>query len=195
MDLRKRILLAAMVACWIGVMNRGIQASHVCSDVCDGASCDQECWLTQFDYDNEYPSTTCGDQSYSCCGDGVCDSASEYCGSCTSDCGGSPSCGTECTWSWECAGGQVCNGSHDCVTPAPNNSGSGATECSNKGDCYAPDACMSDGECSIPHKDECEDGYPCFSLQDCLGYYLYNTYCNPGNNRCMYESQPGCPLS
>jgi hypothetical protein len=194
MEARKRILLLLMAAFWVVVMNRGVQAAHVCGDVCDGASCDAECWATQFDYDNNYPSTTCGAQNYSCCGDGVCDSGSEYCGSCTEDCGSSPTCASECTWSFQCAIGEVCNPSHQCVVPAPNNGGTGASSCSNKGDCYTPDACMSSGECAIPHSDECDAGYSCSNSEWCSENIVSNSYCNPGNNKCMYTDQPGCPL-
>jgi len=193
MQSQRRILLVFMVGFWMALMNRGVQASHICQDACDGAACDAECWLTQFDFDNEYPPTTCGEQSYSCCGDGTCDSGSEYCGSCLSDCGGSPTCESECTWSFQCGTGEVCNSSHQCVLPA-SNSGETGTSCSNKGDCYTPDACMSSGECAIPHSDECDEGYSCPNTPWCRVNVSNYSYCNPGNNKCMWESQPGCPV-
>jgi len=63
-------------------------ASHVCGEICtDGvASCDQECWVTQHDFDVGNPSTTCGDQGYECCGNAMCE-AQESCSICPADCG------------------------------------------------------------------------------------------------------------
>lgn len=186
MESRTRILLLVMVAFWGGLLNRGVQASHVCSDICDGVSCDQECWLTQFDYDNEYPSTTCGEQSYSCCGDGVCDTGSEYCGSCTDDCGGSPTCETECTWSYQCSSGLVCNSSHQCVVPSPH-LGGGGTSCANKTDCQGNTVC-AETDCAIPHDSYCPDSPSCQFSQCEQGQY-----CDPAILRCQWINSTVCP--
>ncbi len=169
-------------------------SSHVCSEACEAVSCDQECWLTQFDFDNDYPSTTCGDESYSCCGDGVCDAGTEFCFSCTEDCNETSGsvCSDECSDSSQCASGEDCNAMHECVVPAPNNNGNGDTSCSNKNDCYAPDACMASGDCALPWKDECSGGTSCANTAYCQGLFGSGSYCNPGNNRCMNKLSPGC---
>lgn len=195
---RTRLLMVAVVSLWavsLHQMPLAARDSPVCEELCASVSCDEECWLTQFAFDNGYPPTTCGDEGYACCGDGVCDSSIEYCGSCTEDCGGGPTCESECVYDFNCSSGEVCNSSHQCVSPAPNNSGNeGDTSCSNKGNCYEPDACMDSGECAIPHKDECDGGYACPNTEWCVSNVNLNSYCDPGNNRCMYRNQPGCPL-
>jgi hypothetical protein len=197
MDTRRRLLLA-MVAIWFMFQHREVRAfeSKVCEDICAESTCDHECWLTQFDYDNSYPSTTCGDQGFSCCGDGFCDTVHEYCGSCADDCydADAASCDSECVYSFNCASGEVCNPSHQCVVPAPNSGGSGDTSCSGKNNCNAPDACVSPGECVLPHKDECDGGYSCPNTAWCETNVKPDSYCNPGNNKCMNKNEPGCPL-
>ena len=182
----KRIFLFFMVVVWVATMTRGVSAAHVCDDVCDGASCDSECWLTQFDYDNNNPSTSCGDQGYSCCGDGVCDTGSEFCGSCQDDCGYSESCGNSCVWNFQCSSGQVCNSSHQCVVPAPH-VGGGGTTCANKTDCQGNDVC-AETDCAIPHDDYCPDSPDC-TFSACPS----GQFCDPGIYRCQYVDSPACP--
>jgi hypothetical protein len=199
MDTRRRLLLA-LVAIWCVLQHREVRAdeSKVCEDICAEHTCGQECWLTQFDYDNSYPSTTCGDQGFPCCGDGVCDSGHESCGSCSADCydAGAASCESECVYTFNCSSGEVCNPSHQCVLPSPNaySGDNGNTSCSNKSNCKGPDTCMSDGECVITHKDECDSGYSCTNSIWCQENADPDSYCNPGNDKCMYLSTPGCPL-
>lgn len=186
MSSNRRTLLVLMAAFWVTVMNRGVQASHVCEDACVGASCDAECWTTQFEYDNEYPSTTCGAQSYSCCGDGVCDTGTEYCSSCQDDCGTSPSCDTECTWTFQCGGGLVCNSSHQCVVPTPNLGGYNSS-CANKTDCQGNTVC-AEVDCAIPNNNYCP-GSPSCQYTPCPG----GQYCDPAIVRCQYVNGTGCP--
>jgi hypothetical protein len=188
MESGKRILLLLMVAFWVGHMDRVVHAARICEDVCTGGgNCDKECWLTQFDFDQGYPATTCGDQSYSCCGDGMCDTGTEYCGYCTADCGDSYSCDNECTWSFQCSSGLVCNSSHQCVTPSPNTGGGGGTDCANKTDCEGNDVC-AETDCAIPHDDYCP------SSQDCQYTPCpEGQYCDPGIVRCQYVNGFDCP--
>jgi hypothetical protein len=188
MGSRKRLLMLLMVAFWVANLNRVVQASHLCEDVCGATSCDSECWLTQFDYDNEYPSTTCGEQSYSCCGDEVCDTGAEYCGTCIGDCLESPTCGTDCTYNFQCGSGEVCNSSHQCVIPSPH-VGGGGTTCSVKHDCQGNDVCV-ETDCAIPHLDYCPNSQDCQYTACPSGQY-----CDPGIVRCQYVDSPGCPPS
>jgi hypothetical protein len=199
---RTRLLIVGLVAVWAISVNEvpvaANDSSHVCSEVCGGSSCDQECWLTQFDFDNDYPSTTCGAESYACCGDGVCDPTNEYCFACSEDCNETTGsvCDDECADDSYCDAGEKCNAMHECVVPAPNNNGNGDTSCSNKNNCYGPDACMASGDCALPWKDECSGGWACTSTAACKAHFTGNddVYCNPGNSRCMNTLTPGCPL-
>jgi len=127
MQTRKRLFLVALLGIWIAVLNRPANAAALdeggvlCEESCgQGNACDHECWLTQFDFDQEYPPTTCGEQSYSCCGDGVCDSAFE--GGCSDDCGTpNGTCGVcDLINQTGCSTGQVCNIEECCVTPGGN---------------------------------------------------------------------------
>jgi hypothetical protein len=199
MGTRRKLVIFGLVALWAMVVNQAPVAaretSHVCSEACDAVSCDQECWLTQFDFDNEYPSTTCGAESYACCGDGICDAANEPCFNCPDDCTDPPGaeCDPECDDPSDCPSQDyTCNGFGQCVPPAPNNEDNGTT-CSNRGNCYASDACMASGDCALPWKDECSDNDPCMNTAQCQTRNLdSHVYCNPGNNRCMYTLINGC---
>src|SRR5678815_2605163 len=107
MRLRKRLLFVALLGIWVGLANQGVAAanvpSHVCDTVCaNGATCDAECWLTQWDFDEDHPSTTCGNEGYDCCGDGSCNPQTEGCNACTDDCGYVPSCEPYCTSNAQC---------------------------------------------------------------------------------------------
>ena len=78
---RTRLVIVALVAVWtMSIYEVPVAArdSHVCSEVCESVSCGDECWLTQSDFDNDYPPTTCGNEGFPCCGDDICDSANEY---------------------------------------------------------------------------------------------------------------------
>ena len=71
---RTRLLIVGLMAVWamsIYQVPMAARDSHVCSEVCAAVSCDEECWLTQSDFDNDLPPTSCGAESYACCGDGV----------------------------------------------------------------------------------------------------------------------------
>lgn len=194
---RKRLLFFALLGIWFMFANQPTvaakESNKVCDEVCgSGTRCDHECWLTQFDFDQDYPSTTCEAESYACCGDGVCDPAND-CFSCTVDCGEpeGAECAGVCDDDSQCDSGEFCNAMHGCTLPSPNNGGIDPG-CSNKNDCFAPDACMTSGECVLPWKDECSGGTACTTTSQC--HYIFNddTYCNPGNNRCMNTLTPGC---
>ncbi len=146
-----------------------VVSSHVCDDVCSGgASCDAECWESQFDYDQNYPSTTCGDQGYACCGDGWCDSAAEGCNVCPDDCGYQSTCGSGCTSTSQCSSGEVRLPSHVCApyTPpqdAPHTPACGGS-CSDNSQCCGSDVCIGDpGQkyCGIPEQTYCPDAPAC----------------------------------
>lgn len=182
-----RLFLFLMLGAWIGLLNRPtIAASHVCDELCGtGADCDAECWLTQEDFDNGGPSTTCGDQGYSCCGDGVCDTGVEGCNdACITDCGETTSCGDQCEYTYQCPGGYICDSAHECIVGASNVGGTG-TSCANKTDCMGNDVC-EETDCGIPQDDYCQDSPVCGSCPS-------GEFCDPGIGRCQYDDNPGCP--
>lgn len=144
MQTRNRLVLALLVGLWTAIMGqRSVVAmgANTCDEICaGGAYCSQECWLTQFDFDQDYPPTTCGDQSYSCCGDGMCDTSSEACGICTADCGEPSTCGPAfCTNNSDCASGEACNSQHKCVAVAPNTDNDPDGPCRDNNACYTND--------------------------------------------------------
>ena len=189
MSSRNRLVLVLLVGAWISLLNRGVAASHVCDDVCgSGNDCDAECWLTQFDYDNELPSTTCGEQNYSCCGDGMCDVTQEGCNACTDDCNSVSTCDQYCYVDSNCGSGQKCNPAHQCVDPSDNSNASG-TECTHKNECNGNDVC-ADGDCTIPDNTMCGDSPLCWNNYDCD--YPFQ-FCDPGIQRCQWVIGPGCP--
>jgi hypothetical protein len=100
MKTRHRSLLLAVLAIWVRFATQGAAAGNavvLCDSVCSGsAGCDTSCYATQFDFDQGYPPTTCGDYGASCCGDGLCDPATEGCNVCPADCGSVTTCNSEC---------------------------------------------------------------------------------------------------
>ena len=208
MSTRNRLLIIAMVGLWLGWPYQATQAraSHVCDDVCgSGASCDAECWLTQFDFDQDNPSTTCGDQNYSCCGDGWCDNA-EGCNVCPDDCGYVSTCGT-CTDNSQCESGEICASSHECIPYTPPQHGDSTPTCGGSCDsnsqCCGNDVCIGAPGlkyCGIPDQTYCPDSPSCSSNLECwnqadlycwFGYE--NIYCDPGIGRCQFNLGPDCP--
>jgi hypothetical protein len=216
MQKRNRLLLLVLLGIWFGLVNGKVlearDASHVCDEICgSGASCDQECWLTQFDFDQDYPSTTCGDQDYSCCGDGACDPATEGCNACPDDCGYVDQCPGLCYITSQCPSGDVCNSAHECV---PYTGGQGGNHtppcggsCTNDHDCCGSDMCIgSPGQmyCAIPSSTYCPDSPSCTSNYDCdstswcggMAMSAYDSYCDPGIGRCQWNDWGyGCPAS
>jgi hypothetical protein len=209
MSTRNRILIIALVALWIGWPNQRTQArsSHVCSDACgSGASCDAECWLTQFDFDQDNPSTTCGDQGYSCCGDGWCDSGAEGCNVCPDDCGyvNPDDCGG-CNSDEDCSGGEVCNAARQCVTIAPYVAPMDAPacggSCTNSSTCCGNDVCSGDhGFCGAPDytycplSPSCSSDLDCYRLGDQYCFWGYpDVFCDPGIGRCQFNWGFDCP--
>lgn len=217
----RRLLFFGLVGWGFLMMNQptieaAARSSHVCSELCDGSStCDAECWLTQFDYDQNYPSTTCGAESFACCGDGMCTTNAEACSACTEDCG-ETSCGggIECFEDDDCDTGEICNASLQCITPPdPQSGGGGSTcggSCSNSSSCCGTDLCQN-GTCGPISRGECS-GAP-----DCSGYldsHAYSNcdftsvctaqtptktselmYCDPSLGtigKCQYRDQPLC---
>ena len=215
MATRNRILIVALVGVWLAWPHQVAQAraSHVCSDACgSGASCDTECWLTQFDFDQDNPSTTCGDQSYSCCGDGWCDSV-EACNVCPDDCGYVDTCQTQCTSNSQCPSGDICTPSRECVPytppqPPPPGKPYCGGPCDTQGQCCGNDVCIGDpGQkyCGIPATTYCDSAPSCGSKDDCvnwllgLGIYCSNGYrelfCDPGIDRCEFNWGFDCPAA
>jgi hypothetical protein len=156
-----------------------------CSDVCPSSTCDSSCYETQFDYDNDNP-TTCfnfgsWDQDYSCCGDGQC-TAGENGSNCNVDC----HCGDG-----VCNSGETCN---TCPSDCTCNGGSG-TRC-------GVGSCVCDGYCDTAHgetvsncPEDCNGGHVCGD-GTCEDTEVggagtpYNNNCNPdletNTNECEY---------
>lgn len=219
MSIRNRIVIIALISLWLGWPHQSAQAraSHVCSDACgNGASCDSECWLTQFDFDQGNPSTTCGAQDYSCCGDGWCDYA-EGCNVCPEDCGYQNYCPPPpigCGPDNPCPPGESCNGAHECVTPPPEQTppskpACGGT-CTSTSQCCGNDVCqgLEGGPkvCAIPETDYCPDAPACSGMDEygvewtncdftkfCGGSLPLDAYCDPGIDRCQFIEGPVCP--
>lgn len=218
MQTRTRIVLVAAVWCWIYGLGTtptvAARSSHVCDELCgSGASCDAECWLSQFDYDQDYPPTSCGAEGYECCGDGWCDPSTEGCNGCPDDCGYVPngcSVPVECTTFASCPNypDEICNSAHQCVPwgnggeHPPQCPGS----CTTDANCCGSDKCIGDPGlkyCGTPAREFCQESPSCSSPQDCTiwsngilcqdGYHHRPLFCNPGTNRCEYVEGPDCP--
>lgn len=227
MRTRTRVLVLAAAWCWIYGLgtNTSVAArsSHICDELCgSGAACDAECWLSQFDYDQDYPPTSCGAEGYECCGNGSCDPNTEGCNACPDDCGyttetcppGNCPLGAECCHNSDCGGGEVCNSAHECVPVGDNGSHTPhcGGPCTTNADCCGSDVCLGQiGEsryCGIPQTTYCPDAFACF------GYYhnefyadctvlttkitgcangVKSMYCDPGINRCMFDQGFDCP--
>ena len=207
----RRTIVAGAV--WLAVYLAGASGvtareSHVCSEVCGaGGSCGQECWLTQYDFDNDNPSTTCSDEGYECCGDGVCEPSAEGCNSCTDDCDYVDSCQGACYSDAQCASGQKCNAARECVwapgqQPSESRTYCGGS-CSSKSDCCGADVCLgSPGQkyCAIPSTIYCSSGHSCSSNSECASWAgslnctngAKTLFCNPGSGMCEINDEPAC---
>ena len=216
MTIRYRLLVAALVAMWMvaptATTSVSARSSHVCDTLCgDGASCNQECWRTQFDYDQDYPSTTCGAEGFECCGDGTCNPLTEGCNVCTDDCGWTSSCNIECTGNAHCGSGEVCTAARECVISTPTQSPPSPHQtcggtCSSANDCCGNDVCVGPAggqkNCAIPqstyctNSPSCSSNWECDFSVECLALYNQDSavmYCDPGIDRCQYVSGTGCP--
>jgi hypothetical protein len=226
MSTRVRILLVALVGVWLVTASEVRVAavepvpakafSVVCDDLCSqGASCWEECWLTQFEFDQDYPSTTCGDEGYDCCGNDVCDTLTEGCNVCQDDCGWVPSCESECIDDGDCDPGEICNSAKECI-PAPStpvyedDETTCGGECTSNSDCCGFEVCSGDPGlkvCGIPSRTYCPSAPPCsgtllgipysncdFSDPNHCQYGAWPAYCDPGIDRCQFvESGYACP--
>jgi len=215
MRTRNRLLFMALLGLWVGIVNQGVVAARVrnnniCGDACpSGQSCGYVCYLTEVDFENGGPSTTCGDEGYSCCGDGVCNPSTEGCNVCTSDCGEVASCYSGCASDADCASGLVCNSAQECVNPAPYTSGAHTPACggacTSDSQCCGMDLCMGAAGvkyCAIPEHTYCPDapacsgsGYSNCSFSTTCGGSYYDGFCDPGINRCMFNDGFDCATS
>jgi hypothetical protein len=219
---RTRMLMAVGMWCWIfavgGVPTAAARSGHVCDEICgSGSACDAECWLSQFDYDQDYPSTTCGAEGFECCGDGLCNPSTEGCNACPDDCGyvSCPPPPGECGLLVPCPSDKVCNAEHKCVPPVPEESGAHSPTCggpcTDKSQCCSVDVCVAfpgqQGYCAIPGNSYCPESFPCsgwlgpYSYDNCQlpeAYFgcsigLRDMYCDPGIDRCMFNQGFDCP--
>lgn len=213
----RRLLFVALVGLWAVRTNAGLAAAPaiLCEDVCSGGnSCNAECWLTQFEFDQAYPPTTCGAQGYNCCGDGMCDSSTDGCNGCTDDCGEVPTCENGCDGNGDCASGEVCNASRQCVPFSGSVSGEHTPtcggSCTNSSQCCGNDVCHGtgwggQGYCAIPSTSYCPDAPSCATNNDCTvwangfatscTYGVKDVYCDPGIDRCQFNLGTDCPSS
>jgi hypothetical protein len=224
MDTRKRVLLVALAGIWIGWLGqspvRAITNPWLCENACTGAAeCNTECWLTQFEFDQDYPSTTCEEEDYECCGDGVCNPSAEGCNACTDDCGEVPTCPPtrECYDHDDCDSGEVCNAAGECIPyspeitePPPFTCGG---SCTSNSDCCGIDVCLGatggSKYCGVPSQTSCPNAPPCwgwwngeaYNSCEALGEKLACSsgpkamYCDPGINRCMFNQGFDCPYA
>ncbi len=216
MERRKRLLLLALVGVWFGMATEGgaiVRDSHVCSEMCEARTCEAqtECWLTQFEWENEYPSTTCEAQGYGCCGDGFC-SGVEACGECEVDCGGQTCPIPQCTYHTDCDYGYVCNANHECVLSGPYVEPPGGPacggSCETNANCCGNDLCMGEPGnpnkyCAIPATNFCGSSPSCTYHSDCQEWVngvscpgaKKKVYCDPGLGRCQFNYEAACPDS
>jgi hypothetical protein len=213
MKTRKTFLVIVMAALWGGLANAPVSAkafSHVCEDLCGtGAGCDATCWLTQYDFDQDFPSTTCGDQGYECCGDGFCNPIWEACNVCPTDCGYVSSCEEICLQHSDCDTGEVCNAAHECVPESGPQSGPSSPSCggtcTSNSSCCGQDVCLGatgDKRCGIPGTTYCPSapacsgsGYSNCNFNNeiyCPEFGAWDAFCDPGINRCMFNEPYDC---
>lgn len=211
---RQRLLFVLLVCLWAVRIDAGLTAAPaiLCQDVCSGGnSCNSECWLTQFEYDQAYPPTSCGDQGYTCCGDGMCDASTDGCNGCTDDCGEVPTCENGCDGNGDCASGEVCNASRQCVPFSGSVSGEHTPtcggSCTNTSQCCGNDVCSGgpgQGYCAAPSTSFCASSPSCTSNYECIawrnsllacpaGARKRDVYCDPGLGRCQYNLGVDCP--
>ena len=213
MHTRKRLLLLGFVGIWIAALSQSpaaVTPARLCDDLCGSGPCDRECWATQFDFDQGYPATTCGDEGFECCGNGSCDPATEACNGCTADCGSVSSCESQCTTNDDCGSGEVCNSAHECVQSSPSVDGDKTPpcggSCTKDSDCCGSDVCLGASGlkyCGIPQSTYCPDTQSCSSNLDCSNWGdtdpfctsgYYDMYCDPGIGRCQFnQGGYGCP--
>jgi hypothetical protein len=213
---RHRVLFFALLMLWVvgsGPRGAGAYSSHVCDELCtNGANCEAECWRTQFEFDQAYPSTTCGNEGYDCCGNGECNPGVEACNVCPSDCGYVSGCSSpECYSNNQCGYGEVCNAARECVPSTPGQSPPSphppcGGSCTSNSDCCGADVCLggpgpSQKYCGIPETTYCPSAPECSSNLDCnfaehCDEHTENTraaFCDPGIWRCMFIQGFDCP--
>jgi len=212
MQRRKRLLLVALVGLWFGMLTEDAvvaRSSHVCEELCGGVTCESECWLTQFEYDNEYPSTTCAAEGFPCCGDDVCSAGNEGCGVCVDDCGDETCPSTpECYDHDDCDYGYVCNAARECVLSGPYVDGPTTPACggacTKNSDCCGNEVCLGYPGlqfCGIKAKSYCQNSFSCQDHDDCAdhgedmcpGGTPLDSFCDPGIGRCQFNEQAMCP--
>jgi hypothetical protein len=166
----------------------------------DNPSCDAQCWRTQFEFDQDYPSTTCAEEEYICCGDNWCDVEEEGCNACEDDCGSVPDCTpNECNTHADCDPGEICNTRHECIEGShyvePPTSPSCGGECTSNDDCCGLDVCLGAPGlkyCGIPSRTYCQNAPTCTTNAQCDFSTVCapdpaaEAYCDPGINRCMF---------
>jgi hypothetical protein len=167
--------------------HQGTLDSYVCSG---SPSCTAECWLTQFEFDNDYPSTTCEGAGFSdCCGNDECNPSTESCNVCWGDCNYVSYCPFECLATSQCAYGEVCNAAGECVeTPSPDTGGGShppcGGECSKNSDCCGTDVCLGSS-----------GGYDC-DFSNLCGLFTMTAepmFSDPGIGRCQFVYYTDCP--
>ena len=214
MATKKGFMVVVSVACWLRLIAptaASVTASSgmavLCDEVCSAnPGCDDSCWATQFDFDQENPPTTCGAYGGSCCGDGVCNPGSEGCNACTDDCGVVDSCPDECFFNNECASGEVCAPNHKCepaTPPEPEQNPSCGGQCTSNSNCCGSDVCIGEAGlkyCGIPDQTYCPDSPACSIPDDCdfraycgLFPFTKQMFCDPGIGRCQFYDSPECP--
>jgi hypothetical protein len=211
---RNRIVMLALVAVFLRLSDQPAAAPFavVCEDVCAGAAtCNAQCWMTQFEFDNDYPSTTCEGAGYTdCCGNDECNPDTEGCNVCPGDCGYVSECEIECWANSQCDSGEVCNAAHECVFVPPADTGGGqhppcGGECDSNSDCCGTDVCngVSGGYkwCGVPQTTYCPSSPSCTTSDDCddvscpQGQEQKDMFCDPGIGRCQFRYGFDCPTS
>ena len=217
MAVRSRLLTIALLGIWVGLADRNVSGAgglnpYLCEEMCSASpGCGTECWRNQWEFDNEYPASTCGDEEYSCCGDESCWPLYEGCNYCQQDCGTVPACANECLTSAQCDYGYYCNASRECVR-APEPQGQSPLICG--GACTSDIQCCGNDQC-LPHAGGkicefrsttyCPSSQSCNSNNDCdqwvsglnlsCTYGVKEVFCDPGIDRCQFVWGPDCPSS
>lgn len=193
---RLKLFFLLLMVAWITTPTRVLQAMAVlCEDVCTPSNCDADCWVQQSDFDNGWPATTCVDQGYSCCGDGICDGGTEGCNVCPEDCGTvDPSICETCTID-SCPEGYWCDPARHCTVASPP---APPVPCGPGSGCQGADVCVTgkNGEkaCVPPYDNYCPDSPSCDTGCStwCDPYNEYDMYCDPGIGRCAFVGYPDC---
>lgn len=176
-----------------------------CDEVCSSSDCGSTCYIDQFAFDQDDPTTCLDFGTYDidswCCGDAICsDVAGENSDTCTDDCGGpiaqEPVCGSN-----GCELGENCaNCSADCgvcsvVTSCNNNDNCEPGETKSCPDCQISGFCKHNSDCPATNGNT----YVCVNdtcvLNDLPGY---STTCGSevdctSGYKCDYSDQYVCP--